>query len=147
MQPEAAVLHHRAPTTDWMRSSKVLLCPSPESIEWPCCAPCLPPAGEAPVQPSQNKRRCQGGVRGAAKCNARGVVQRLLLDGSQAHHVSGTDCSKPHTPSPRCTAAGIHPADILLQWAAQEGDTPKAAELLRAGADPTAKVGKPAVEA
>ena len=37
-------------------------------------------------------------------------------------------------------AAGIHPADLLLQWAASEGDTPKAAELLRAGADPSAKV-------
>lgn len=36
-------------------------------------------------------------------------------------------------------ASDIHPADLLLQWAAAEGDTPKAAELLRAGADPNAK--------
>jgi len=36
-------------------------------------------------------------------------------------------------------ASDIHPADLLLQWAASEGDTPKAAELLRAGADPNAK--------
>lgn len=36
-------------------------------------------------------------------------------------------------------ASDIHPADLLLQWASSEGDTPKAAELLRAGADPNAK--------
>jgi hypothetical protein len=31
--------------------------------------------------------------------------------------------------------SGLHPADILLLWAAKENDTPKTAELLRAGAD------------
>jgi hypothetical protein len=33
----------------------------------------------------------------------------------------------------------LHPADILLLWAAKENDTPKAAELLRAGADKDVK--------
>lgn len=37
-------------------------------------------------------------------------------------------------------AAGLHPADILLLWAAKENDTPKTAELLRAGADASVKV-------
>lgn len=37
-------------------------------------------------------------------------------------------------------ASGVHPIDILLLWAAAENDTPKVAELLRAGADNTAKV-------
>ena len=36
--------------------------------------------------------------------------------------------------------ADIHPVDILLLWAASENDTPKVAELLRAGADVSAKV-------
>lgn len=36
-------------------------------------------------------------------------------------------------------ASGLHPADILLLWAAGENDTPKVAELLRAGADVAAK--------
>ena len=36
--------------------------------------------------------------------------------------------------------ADIHPVDILLLWAAAENDTPKVAELLRAGADVSAKV-------
>ena len=36
--------------------------------------------------------------------------------------------------------ADIHPVDILLLWAAAENDTPKVAELLRAGADASAKV-------
>ena len=36
-------------------------------------------------------------------------------------------------------AADIHPIDILLLWAASENDTPKVAELLRSGADTTAK--------
>ena len=38
------------------------------------------------------------------------------------------------------SAAGLHPADILLLWAAKENDTPKTAELLRAGADASVKV-------
>ena len=37
-------------------------------------------------------------------------------------------------------SADIHPVDILLLWAASENDTPKVAELLRAGADASAKV-------
>ena len=40
-------------------------------------------------------------------------------------------------------AADIHPIDILLLWAASENDTPKVAELLRSGADATAKARTP----
>ena len=39
--------------------------------------------------------------------------------------------------------ADIHPVDILLLWAAAENDTPKVAELLRAGADVSVKVRTP----
>lgn len=37
-------------------------------------------------------------------------------------------------------AAGVAPADLLLLMAASENDAPKVAELLRAGADTSAKV-------
>ena len=39
-------------------------------------------------------------------------------------------------------AAGVAPADLLLLMAASENDAPKVAELLRAGADTSAKVGR-----
>jgi hypothetical protein len=34
---------------------------------------------------------------------------------------------------------GTHPVDVILLWAAEEGDLPKVEEVLAAGADPTVK--------
>ena len=34
---------------------------------------------------------------------------------------------------------GTHPVDVLLLWACEEGDAPKAEEVLSAGADPKVK--------
>jgi hypothetical protein len=44
--------------------------------------------------------------------------------------------------------SGVHPVDVILFWAAEEGDLPKVEEVLRAGADPTVKDlnGKTALE-
>lgn len=44
--------------------------------------------------------------------------------------------------------SGLHPIDVILFWAAEEGDVPKVEEVLAAGADPSIKDlnGKTAVE-
>lgn len=35
--------------------------------------------------------------------------------------------------------SGVHPVDVILLWASEEGDLPKVEEVLAAGADPTVK--------
>jgi hypothetical protein len=35
--------------------------------------------------------------------------------------------------------SGVHPIDVILLWASEEGDLPKVEEVLAAGADPTVK--------